>query len=41
LARAGCLHQVHNIHPNTKVAMDFVAPGHVAAMIEVAAQFRR
>jgi hypothetical protein len=32
---------VHNKRPNTKVAMDFVDPGHVAAMIDVAAQFRR
>jgi hypothetical protein len=38
---AGCLHQVNNVAPNTKVAMDFVSPGHVAAMVEVAGQFRR
>ena len=38
---AGCLHQVSNDFANTKAAMDYVSPGHVAAMIDVAAQFRR
>jgi lysine-specific demethylase 3 len=38
---AGCLHQVSNDNANTKAAMDYVTPGHVAAMIDVAGQFRK
>ena len=38
---AGCLHQVSNDLANTKAAMDYVSPGHVAAMVDVAGQFRR
>jgi lysine-specific demethylase 3 len=38
---AGCLHQVSNDKANTKAAMDYVTPGHVAAMVDVAGQFRK
>lgn len=40
LVPAGCPHQVRNLHPCVKLAMDFVAPEGVASCLLLASQFR-
>jgi len=40
LVPAGCPHQVRNLHPCIKLAMDFVAPEGAAACLRLVSQFR-